>query len=132
MSTFGLHARLRSLLAAMRGLAHMVGSEANARIHLVAAVGVIGLGAALRLDPLEWALVVIAIALVWIAEGLNTALEHLADAVCPDHHPLIGVAKDVAAGAVLIAALAAVAIGVLVLGPRLVEVVAGWLVNTGG
>ena len=66
-----------------------------------------------------WALLVFAIALVWVSETLNTAIEFLADAAVPDPHSLIKHAKDVAAGAVLLASLAALAIGALVFLPRL-------------
>jgi hypothetical protein len=65
---------------------------------------------------LEWCLLIIAILIVWIAEGMNTALEAIADAVHPDHHPLIGRAKDVAAAAVLIAAVGSVFIGIHIFG----------------
>ena len=74
-------------------------------------------GAGLGVSRLEWCWLVAAIAWVWTAEALNTALESLADAVHPDRHPLVGRAKDAAAGAVLAASLGAAAIGLLVLGP---------------
>jgi diacylglycerol kinase (ATP) len=66
------------------------------------------------LERWEWGLVITAVMAVWIAEGMNTAIENLADAVCPGHHPLIGRAKDIAAAAVLFAAAGAVLIGLLV------------------
>jgi diacylglycerol kinase len=78
-------------------------------------------GALARLALVEWALVVLAIALVLTAEALNTAVERLADAIMPHHHPLVGTAKDLGAGAVLLAATAAAVIGVLVLGPPLLR-----------
>jgi diacylglycerol kinase (ATP) len=62
---------------------------------------------------------------VWTAEALNTALEFLADAASPEFHPLVGHAKDVAAGAVLISAAGAVVIGLLVLGPHVIALVGG-------
>ena len=67
----------------------------------------------------EWCAVIAAIGLVWTAEGLNTALEAVVDLVSPDQHPLAGRAKDVAAGAVLCAAISALVIGLLIFGPRL-------------
>ena len=69
----------------------------------------------LRLAPRDWCWLIVAMAIVWIAEALNTALEHLADAACPQYHPLIRRAKDTAAAAVLLAALAAAAIGTCIL-----------------
>ncbi|HTJ27614.1 MAG TPA: diacylglycerol kinase [Candidatus Limnocylindria bacterium] len=96
------------LRAAWRG-------EPNLRIHVAVAAAVLVGGALLRLRPLAWGLVVFAIALVLVAELVNAAIESVVDLVSPDDHPLAGRAKDVAAAAVLIAALAAVAIGALVL-----------------
>ena len=68
---------------------------------------------------MEWCALVLAMAMVLTAETLNTAIEAIADLVSPGFHPLAGRAKDVAAGAVLIAALGSVAIGLLVFGPHL-------------
>jgi diacylglycerol kinase (ATP) len=80
---------------------------------------VVGLGAWLGLSRAEWCWIALAIALVWVAEGLNSALDSLADAVHPERDPRIGRAKDVAAGAVLVAAIASAVIGALIFGPRL-------------
>ena len=112
-------ARLRSFADAGRGLALVLASQANARIHALATVGVVGAGCWWRVSRLEWALRVAAIALVWTAEAINTAVELLVDLVSPEPHPLAGKAKDAAAGAVLAAAVGAAVIGVLVFGPRL-------------
>jgi diacylglycerol kinase (ATP) len=114
-----LRARAKSFADAGRGVFFMVTSEPHARIHLVVTLMVVALGAWLRLSAVGWCWIVVAIALVWVAEGFNTALEALADAVHPERHAGIGRAKDVAAGAVLLAAIAAAGIGVLVLGPPL-------------
>jgi diacylglycerol kinase (ATP) len=122
---FNLAARARSFGHAFRGIAGLVASQHNARIHAVATLGVVGLGFALGVSPPEWALLLLAIASVWVAEGFNTALELLCDAVSRERHPLVGKAKDVAAGAVLIAALLATGVGLLVLGPRLLGVLSG-------
>jgi diacylglycerol kinase (ATP) len=111
--------RARSFVCAARGLWLQVATEPNARIHLVATVLAFALSAWLQLSALEWCAIVAAAALVWIAEGLNSALEALADHVATERHPLIGRAKDVAAGAVLVASIAAAAIGLIVLGPKL-------------
>jgi diacylglycerol kinase (ATP) len=111
--------RIRSFQCALRGLAGLVATQPNARIHLAATVGVVTLGLALHIERWEWCAVLAAIGLVWAAEGLNSALETLADHVAPEQHPRIGRAKDLAAGAVLAASLAAAGIGLLVFGPRL-------------
>lgn len=79
----------------------------------------VGLGLLLGLPRGDWCWLVVAIAMVFAAECMNTALESLANAVAPDPHPLVGRAKDAAAGAVLCAALGAAGIGALVLGPPL-------------
>ena len=111
--------RLRSFQSALSGLASMLRGEPNARIHLAAAVGVVLAGYWLEVSRLEWCWLVAAIAAVFAAEALNTALESLADALHPDPHPGVGRAKDAAAGAVLVVAIAAAMIGLLVLGPHL-------------
>ncbi len=119
MSRFSLAARLASFGHALRGLAELLRHQHNTRIHLLATVLVLGLAAWLQLARGDWIALLVAIALVWIAEALNTALEYLADAAVPRQHPLIGKAKDVAAAAVLIAALVAVLIALIVFLPAL-------------
>lgn len=99
----------------------MLISQHNAWIHAGASILVIATGWWLEITRAEWLWVVLAVMAVWSAEALNTAFEFLADATNPTFHPLIGKAKDVAAGSVLIAALGAVIIGVLVFGPHLLE-----------
>ena len=93
--------------------------EPNARIHLVATLAVVTGGWSLRVTRMEWALLVIAMALVWVAEALNAAIERLADVVSPERDPRIGRAKDLAAAGVLASAVGAATIGVLVFGPRI-------------
>jgi diacylglycerol kinase (ATP) len=114
-----LAARFRSFGFALSGLAFMLRTQGNARLHLVATVAVAGLGAWLGLDAGDWLWLVAAVALVWIAEALNTAIEHLCDVVSPERNGDVRRAKDVAAGAVFLAAIAAAAIGALVFWPYL-------------
>ncbi len=111
--------RARSFANAFRGLAGLVRTEPNARIHLLATVLVLLFWAWLGLDGADLALLLVCIALVWCAEALNTALESLADRVAPEPHPLVGRAKDAAAAGVLVAALLSAAVGFLILGPPL-------------
>jgi diacylglycerol kinase (ATP) len=111
--------RLRSVRFALQGIATMLRSQHNAWIHAAVTVAVVGLGFACRLSTAEWCWIVLAIIAVWTAEALNTAFEFLTDVASPTFHPVAGKAKDVAAGAVLIAALGAVVIGLLVFGPHL-------------
>ena len=100
---------------AFAGLGTAWRTQRNVRIHGLIALAVVVAGAVLRLPPLAWAAVALAIALVVAAELLNTAIEAVVDLVSPEEHHLAKRAKDVAASAVLVAALGAVAVGVCVL-----------------
>ena len=116
---------IRSFGYAFAGLNHLFRTQRNARIH--ALIAAIACAAAwwVGVSRSEWAVLVLTIALVLILEGANTAIEAAVDLASPNVHPLAKVAKDVAAGTVLIAAIAAVAVGLLILGPGLWEKVAG-------
>ncbi len=120
---FQFTGRIRSFRYAFRGVCIMVQSQHNAWIHAVATACVVGAGIFFHLKRNDWNWIILAIMAVWSAEALNTAFEFLADATNPSFHPLIGKAKDVAAGAVLIAALGSVAIGVMVFGPHVLEAI---------
>jgi len=111
--------RLDSFRHAFAGCCHLLQSQQNAWIHACATVAVVLLGLWLRLSPLEWAVIVLTIGLVWMAEFVNTALEAVVDLASPDLHPLAKIGKDVAAAAVLVGAVTAVVVGLLVLGPPL-------------
>lgn len=102
----------------------MLRSQQNAWIHAFATLVVVSAGFIFRIEPGEWCWIVLAMVSVWMAEALNTAFEFLADVASPDFHPLVKKAKDVAAGAVLIAAIGAVIIGVIVLGPYVLKLLA--------
>ncbi len=110
--------RLRSVKHALRGIGIMLASQHNAWIHAVATVCVGVAGVLFGLSWSEWCWIVLAIVAVWTAEALNTAIEFLTDVASPNFHPIAGKAKDVAAGAVLLAAVGAIIIGLLVFGPR--------------
>lgn len=118
MKTF-LRARGRSFKHAFAGWWYVIRTQQNARIHAIATASVIILALILRLPLHDWAILFLTFALVWTAEIINTALEAVVDLASPDVHPLAKVGKDVGAAAVLIAALTAVVIGVLILGPPL-------------
>ncbi|MDQ2769323.1 MAG: diacylglycerol kinase family protein [Bacteroidota bacterium] len=111
--------RVASFAHAGRGVWLALRSEVHMRFHALATAGVLGAGLYCRLGRLEWALVALAIAGVWTAELLNTAIEALTDLASPGWHPLAGKAKDIAAGAALLAALGALVVGALVFGPHL-------------
>lgn len=111
--------RLRSFRYAFRGIAILVLSQPNARIHLLATLAVTALGIWFQISGMEWTVLILTISLVLGLEALNTALEFLVDVISPGYHELAGKAKDVAAGAVLIAAAGSVAVGLIIFAPRL-------------
>lgn len=109
----------RSFRFAGQGIADLFRYENNARVHLLAAIGVIGIGFWLQLDRTEWAIILTQIGVVWAAEGFNTAIEKLCDLVSPGYHPQIKAIKDLSAGAVLLVVLVAVVVGSLLIGTKL-------------
>jgi diacylglycerol kinase (ATP) len=118
-TSFSFRARLKSFVYAGRGLQALVACEHNAWVHLAASLAVIAMGLLLRVSIADWRWLIVAMAVVWVAEAFNTAIEELCDHITRDHHPAIGRIKDLAAGAVLITSIAASLIGVLTLGPPL-------------
>lgn len=110
---------VRSFRNAIAGIRDTFLSERHMRFHLVAAVIVIALAAWFKLERWEWLWLNAAISSVWAAELFNTAIERAVDRHSLDVHPLAKAAKDTAAGAVLVAALFAMAVGAIVLGPPL-------------
>jgi diacylglycerol kinase len=110
---------LHSFQYAFSGFWYVLRTQRNAWIHAIATLCVTALGIWLQLSRVEWALLVIAICLVWLAEFLNTALEAVTDLASPEVHPLAKVGKDVGAGAVLLASFSAVILGLLILLPPL-------------
>jgi diacylglycerol kinase (ATP) len=111
--------RFRGFVDAARGIKLLLLTQANARIHAVATAAVTALGVAVGLSKLEWALIICAIVAVWVTEALNTAIEFTVDLASPEQRKLAGWAKDVAAGAVLLASIGAVVIALLIFGPKL-------------
>lgn len=111
--------RARSFGYAFQGWAHVLRTQRNAWIHSLIASLVVLVGLWLGLETRDWAILVLTIAMVFTAEFINTAIEAVVDLASPAHHPLARVGKDVGAGAVLVAALAAVLVGLLILGPPL-------------
>ncbi|ALP38353.1 diacylglycerol kinase [Paenibacillus sp. IHB B 3084] len=99
---------------AAEGVMYALRTQINMRIHVVMAFLVIAAGLSLRISRLDWLFVSVAIAMVIVAELINTAVEAAIDLISPDIHPLAKAAKDTAAGAVLLAAVFAVIIGIFV------------------
>jgi diacylglycerol kinase len=115
-----LQGRLRSVGFALKGIHTLWATQPNARIHAVATVCVVAAGWYCQLSRTDWLALVLAMALVWVAEALNTGIEWAVDLASPEQHPLAAKAKDVAAAAVLLASVAAVVVGLLVFVPRFV------------
>lgn len=106
---------------AIAGLRFTLRTQRNARIHLAITLATLALAGWLQLAARDWAILIGVAGLVWTAELFNTALEAVVDLTSPEPHQLARVAKDVSAGAVLLAASAAVVTGLLILGPPLLE-----------
>lgn len=121
-SGYNLRARLRSFRYAFAGVG-LLWHEPNARIHFVAAILVTAAGFLLNISSSEWIAVILCMGLVLALESVNTAIEALCDHVSPQFASLIKQAKDAAAAAVLIAAIAAVAVGVVIFIPKLYELI---------
>jgi diacylglycerol kinase (ATP) len=116
---FQFTGRIRSFRHAIAGIRRMIHCQHNAWIHGVATLVVLAAGFILGVSAADWCWIILAISIVWTAEALNTAFEFLADAASPEFHPLVRDAKDVAAGAVLVTAVAALVIGAIIFWPHL-------------
>lgn len=118
--------RLRSFPFAFAGISHLLRTQGNAQIHVVAGSVAIVLGFLFNIDRGEWLALALTITLVLAAEGVNTAVEAVVDLVAPGFHPLAKIAKDVAAGTVLLTAIGAVIVGLIVFLPRIWTLAAPW------
>lgn len=106
---------IRSVGFALEGLKALVVGENNARIHTLATLVVLCVGIWLKLETTDWLWIAAAIALVWILEAINTAIEAVVDLASPEIHPLAKKAKDIMAAAVLIGAVFAIIVGGIIL-----------------
>jgi diacylglycerol kinase len=109
--------RLASFGYAFNGITAFLRCEPHALIHVAATIAVAAAGCWYRIAAPEWLWIILAIALVWVAEMMNTAIEKIMDHLSPQQHPGVKFIKDVAAGAVLVAALAAATIGAVIFIP---------------
>ena len=114
-----LKARLDSFRYAFKGIADLIRHTPNARIHLFVTLCVLFAGFFFGITRIEWCIIILCIALVFAAEAANTAIEYLTDLVSPEHHPLAGKTKDVAAAAVLLAAIGTAIVGMIIFVPYL-------------
>ncbi len=112
---------LRSFSFAGQGVWHVVRTQRNMRVHLLAGLAAVMAGLILRIGAADWACVLAVIGLVLTAETLNTVVEALVDLCTDEFHPLAKAAKDMAAGAVLLSSAAAVGVGVAVFLPPLLR-----------
>jgi diacylglycerol kinase len=113
--------RLESFRYAFAGIWYTIRTQRNAQIHLAIAVAIFVLGFVLELNLIEWAILTLTIGFVISVEMLNTVAEAAMDYATPEINPQVKIVKDVAAGAVLMAAITAVMVGLLILGPPLVQ-----------
>jgi diacylglycerol kinase len=114
-----LSKRIKSFKYAFKGIATLFKTEPNARIHLLATIVVVTAGFFFSISSIQWIAIVLCIGLVLAAEAFNTAIEFLTDLTSPDHHPLAGKAKDVAAAGVLLSAITAIIVGLFIFLPEL-------------
>ena len=115
---FSMHIRLKSFTYAFQGIIQFFRTEHNAWIHMTATIAVIIMSAIVGVTRDEAIALVVAVALVWITEMLNTSIEKAMDLVSQEYHPKIKIIKDLSAGAVLVAAIAAFLIGLIIFIPK--------------
>jgi diacylglycerol kinase (ATP) len=120
-SRFSWKARLRSFRYAGDGFRALFRTEHNAWIHFILTVAAIAAGFLLHISRIEWLTLVIAFGLVWMAEIFNTCLEKVMDFISEERHPQIKAIKDLAAAAVLTAAIVAITVGLIIFIPKLFD-----------
>ncbi len=118
---FSFKKRIRSFGYALNGIKEVISREHNAWIHLFAASCVLIAAFLFELKAWEWCTIILAIALVLMAETFNSSIERLVDLVSPDHHPEAGKVKDMAAGAVLFMAMGAALVGLIIFLPKILH-----------
>lgn len=114
-----IRGRLKSFLYASRGLGVFVSSEAPALLHLIVILVVLAAGWWFEISYMEWMVLILTVAALLATELLNSAIERLGDAITTDHHPLVGKAKDLAAGAVLILSITALIVAAIIFIPKI-------------
>ena len=124
-----LKKRIQSFGFAGKGIGIVFGTETNMKIHIGVALLVLIFGFTFSINASEWISCLLCIGLVFTAEMVNTAIENLVNLVSPNHHPLAGKVKDIAAGAVLICAIISVIVGIIIFGPKVWNIVAPLLIT---
>jgi diacylglycerol kinase (ATP) len=113
--------RVKSLGYAIAGWLYMLRHQKNTRIQAVASIGIVFFALWLGISTIEWAILILTITMVWMAEFINAAVEATVNMYTSEYHPMAKVAKDVAAATVLLGVVAAVVVGLLIFGPPLLE-----------
>lgn len=106
---------------AFRGILYLILTQSNARIHMTATVVVLLAGWILEVSKTDWLFLLLAVSTVWLSEGFNTTMEYLVDLVSPEFREKAGKAKDISAGAVLIAAIFAFITGLVIFVPDIIQ-----------
>jgi len=119
--------RIQSFQYAFEGIGHTLKTQRNAQIHVAVAAVIVLFGLYVRLNLTDWAILTLTMGFVISAEMLNTATEAAMDFATSDFHPQVKIVKDVAAGAVLVAAITAVIVGLLILGPPLFQLLRSFI-----
>ncbi len=114
-----IYSRAKSFQYAIEGWRYVLKTQHNAWIHAIVSLLVFGLAYWLKLPLRDWAVLILTIIVVWIAEFMNTAIEAVVDLYEGDLHPIAKIAKDVSAAAVLLGAVGAMVVGLLIMGPPL-------------
>ena len=120
-NNFSFRARLKSFHYAFSGLKTAWQEEHNFRVHCTAAIIAITLSFVLHIRTHEWIAILFSIGFVFVCELFNTALENIADFICPENNPNIKKIKDIAAAAVMISSITALLIGLLIFIPKLIS-----------
>lgn len=113
--------RWKSLNYALAGWLYMLRRQKNTRIMSVASLLIVGIALWLGISRIEWAVLILTMTMVWLAEFLNAGIEAAIDVASPDLHPMAQVGKDVASAAVLLGVFAAILVGLLILAPPLLS-----------
>ncbi len=112
---------LRSMMYAKTGIIHFIKSEPNSRLHILATIVAISAGIWFKIDRFSWVALVLCIGLVWSAEMFNTAIEKIMNMISPEKNDQVRIIKDMAAGAVLIAAIISLITGIIIFYPHILQ-----------
>ena len=111
--------RIKSIGYAFKGAYHLIKNEASIKVQFAIAIIMTLAGFYFELSTTEWIIQILVIALIMAIEGINSAIEEIADFIHPEFHQKIGLVKDISAGAVFIFAIAAIIIGLIIYIPKI-------------